>query len=48
MLHPLRYGVPGSCCLAIGDGANDVAMIKVGCLPLIFYCGSTDYLLRLY
>ena len=47
MPHTLRYGVPGSCCLAIGDGANDVAMIKVG-LPLITYCGSTDYLLRLY
>ena len=22
--------MPGSCCLAIGDGANDVAMIKAG------------------
>ena len=30
MLELIRYGVPGSCCLAIGDGANDVAMIKAG------------------
>jgi len=30
MLNMIRYGVPGSCCLAIGDGANDVAMIKAG------------------
>ena len=30
MLELIKYGVPGSCCLAIGDGANDVAMIKAG------------------
>ena len=30
MLNLIREGVPGSCCLAIGDGANDVAMIKAG------------------
>jgi len=30
MLELIRYGVPSSCCLAIGDGANDVAMIKAG------------------
>jgi len=30
MLNMIKFGVPGSCCLAIGDGANDVAMIKAG------------------
>ena len=30
MLELIKDGVPGSCCLAIGDGANDVAMIKAG------------------
>ena len=29
MLNLIKDGVPGSCCLGIGDGANDVAMIKV-------------------
>ena len=28
MLNLIKEGVPDSCCLAIGDGANDVAMIK--------------------
>ena len=30
MLSLIKEGVPGSCCLGIGDGANDVAMIKAG------------------
>ena len=30
MLNMIRESVPSSCCLAIGDGANDVAMIKAG------------------
>jgi len=30
MLNLIRDRVPGSCCLAIGDGANDVAMIRAG------------------
>jgi len=30
MLQLIRESVPESCCLAIGDGANDVAMIKAG------------------
>ena len=29
LLRLVRDGLPDSCCLAIGDGANDVAMIKV-------------------
>ncbi|KAL1521781.1 hypothetical protein AB1Y20_021434 [Prymnesium parvum] len=30
MLSMIRESTPGCCCLAIGDGANDVAMIKAG------------------
>ena len=30
LLNLIKEGVPSSCCLAIGDGANDVAMIKEG------------------
>lgn len=30
MLRLIRENFPSSCCLAIGDGANDVAMIKAG------------------
>ena len=30
MLNLIKNAVPGCCCLAIGDGANDVAMIKAG------------------
>ena len=30
MLNLIKEGVPDSCCLAIGDGANDVAMIQAG------------------
>ena len=30
MLSLIKHNVAGSCCLAIGDGANDVAMIKAG------------------
>ncbi len=30
LLNLIRDSVPSSCCLAIGDGANDVAMIKAG------------------
>ena len=30
LLNLIRESVPSSCCLAIGDGANDVAMIKAG------------------
>jgi len=30
MLNLIKEGIPGSCCLAVGDGANDVAMIKAG------------------
>ena len=30
LLCLIRESVPTSCCLAIGDGANDVAMIKAG------------------
>ena len=30
MLNLIKEGVPESCCLAIGDGANDVAMIQAG------------------
>ena len=30
MLNLIREAVPDACCLAIGDGANDVAMIKAG------------------
>ena len=30
MLNLIRSSVPEACCLAIGDGANDVAMIKAG------------------
>ena len=30
MLNLIKEHVPISCCLAIGDGANDVAMIKAG------------------
>ena len=30
LLQIIRRYVPSSCCLAIGDGANDVAMIKAG------------------
>jgi len=30
MLNLIKGSVPSACCLAIGDGANDVAMIKAG------------------
>ena len=30
LLNLIKDNVPTSCCLAIGDGANDVAMIKAG------------------
>ena len=30
MLSLIKHNVAGSCCLAIGDGANDVAMIQAG------------------
>ena len=30
MLNLIKKHVKKSCCLAIGDGANDVAMIKAG------------------
>lgn len=30
MLNLIKNGVPSSTCLGIGDGANDVAMIKAG------------------
>ena len=30
LLNLIKEGVPSSCCLAIGDGANDVAMIQAG------------------
>ena len=30
LLELIKSGSPGTCCLAIGDGANDVAMIKAG------------------
>ena len=30
MLNLIKHNVPTSTCLAIGDGANDVAMIKAG------------------
>ena len=30
LLNLIRESVPSACCLAIGDGANDVAMIRAG------------------